>query len=276
MPNCPACGTEALDTARFCRNCGQTLNTAEAADTPVSMKDSAPADEQPVEASTVSTPTPGNNNQSKKKQAQIPRIPAARPGMNTAAKWLVTGIIALVLIVGAVAGLLIFLPQLTPAQTDGTPGAITSPTSIQTPTAPVVATKTGSTPATGKSTVDLTFSGAVIGQMTGSNVLTCGSDPSVAGGMQYHVAVLGTVNGQQYAMTFGVYPYTHPDTYTNLAFSFFEPASSTSPTAQWRSSPDLGVTVTINSDGKSGTLEIGYVSSSAKATAQVSGSWKCA
>ena len=276
MPNCPACGTEAPDTARFCRNCGQTLTTAKAVDTPASMKHSSPADEQPVEASTVSTPSPASNNESEKEQAQTPRIPAASHKMSSTAKWLLTGIIALVLI-GVVGGLLIFLSQLTPAHTTGgTPGAITSSTSIKTPTAPVVATQTGTTPATGNSTVDLTFSGAVIGQMTGSNVLTCGSDSSVAGGMQYHVAVLGTVNGQQYAMTFAVYPYTHPNTYTNLAFSFFEPVSSTSPTAQWRSSPGLGVSVTINSDGKSGTLEIGYVSSSTNATAQVSGSWKCA
>jgi hypothetical protein len=112
--------------------------------------------------------------------------------------------------------------------------------------------------------------------MTGTNVLTCGSDQSVAGGTQYHVSVLGTVNGQQYALTFGVYPYTRPDTYTSSAFSFFGPSASNSSVAQWRARPDLGISVTINSDGKSGSLEIGYMSSPANTTAHVSGSWKCA
>jgi len=160
--------------------------------------------------------------------------------------------------------------------TGGTPSAVTSPSSITTPAASVVATGTGSIPAISNGTVVLTFSGAVIGQMTGTNVVTCGSDQSVAGGTQYHVAVLGTLNGQQYALTFGVYPYTRPDTYTNSAFSFFGPAGSNSSITQWRSSPDLGVSVTINSDGKSGSLEIGYVSSSTAGTAHISGSWKCA
>ena len=198
--------------------------------------------------------------------------------MSSAAKRLIIGIIALVLIaggVGVLSGLLIFLLPRAPA-TGGTPSAVTSPSSITTPAASIVATRTGSIPAISNGTVVLTFSGAVIGQMTGTNVLTCGSDQSVAGGMQYHVAVLGTVNGQQYALTFGVYPYTRPDTYTSSAFSFFGPSGSNSSVAQWRSSPDLGVSITINSDGKSGSLEIGYISSSAAGTAHISGSWKCA
>ncbi len=381
MPNCPVCGTEIPDTARFCRSCGHTLSTPIAADALASMKNSSPADEQPIEVSTVPTRSLASNNENEKEQAQTslssgstsseeqeipsnqypnkenngelpdqailaaisttdlslesgngmlsikdasmvqetphgnevpastlsdpspkedisqdeaspvasppvsptpavqtPQSPAAKGGMSSAAKWLIIGIIALVLIaggVGVLSGLLIFLLPRAPA-TGGTPSAVTSPSSITTPAASVVATGTSSIPATSNGTVDLTFSGAVIGQMTGTNVLTCGSDQSVAGGTQYHVAVLGTLNGQQYALTFGVYPYTHPDTYTNSAFSFFGPAGSNSSIAQWRSSPDLGVSVTINSDGKSGSLEIGYISSSAASTAHVSGSWKCA
>src|SRR6266700_983806 len=226
-------------------------------------------DEASPVASPPASPTPATQN---------PQSPAAKRGMSSAAKWLIIGITALVLIaggVGVLSGLLIFLLPRAPA-TGGTPSAVTSPSSITTPAASVVATGTSSIPATSNGTVDLTFSGAVIGKMTGTNVLTCGSDQSVAGGMQYHVAVLGTLNGQQYALTFGVYPYMRPDTYTNSAFSFFGPAGSNSSIAQWRSSPDLGVSVTINSDGKSGSLEIGYNSSSAASNAHVSGSWKCA
>jgi hypothetical protein len=381
MPNCPVCGTEIPDTARFCRSCGHTLSTPIAADALASMKNSSPADEQPIEVSTVPTRSLASNNENEKEQAQAglpsgstsseeqptassqypdredkdelpdhailadisttdlslengngmpsvkdasmvqetphgnevpvstlsdpspkedisqdeaspvasppasptpavqtPQSPAAKRGMSSTAKWLIIGIIALVLIaggVGVLSGLLIFLLPRAPA-TGGTPSAVTSPSSITTPPASVVATGTGSIPAISNGTVDLTFSGAVIGQMTGTNVLTCGSDQSVAGGTQYHVAVLGTLNGQQYALTFGVYPYTRPDTYTNSAFSFFGPSGSNSSVAQWRASPDLGVSITINSDGKSGSLEIGYINSSANTTAHVSGSWKCA
>ncbi len=381
MPNCPVCGTEIPDTARFCRSCGHTLSTPIAADALTSIKNSSPADEQPIEVSTVPTRSLANNIENEKEQAQasLPSVstsseeqptasgqypdredkdelpdhailadisttdlslengngmpsvkdalmkqetphgnevpastlsdpspkedisqdeaspvasppasptpavqttqsPAAKRGMSSTAKWLIIGIIALVLIaggVGVLSGLLIFLLPRAPA-TGGTPSAVTSPSSITTPAASVVATGTGSIPAISNGTVDLTFSGAVIGQMTGTNVLTCGSDQSVAGGTQYHVAVLGTLNGQQYALTFGVYPYTRPDTYTSSAFSFFGPSGSNNSVAQWRASPDLGVSVTINSDGKSGSLEIGYISSSAASTAHVSGSWKCA
>jgi hypothetical protein len=379
MPNCPVCGTEIPGTARFCSSCGHTLSTPGAAGGSASMKNSSPADEQPVEVSTVPTRSLASNNENEKEQAQAslpsvstsseeqeipsnhypnkedngelpdhailisttdlslengnsmpsvknasmvqetprgnevpastlsdsspkedisqdeaspvtsppaspipptqtplaPQSPAAKRGMSPTAKWLIIGMIALVLIAGGVGGLLIFLLPRAPA-TGGTSSAVSSPSSITTPAASVVATGTRSIPAISNGTVDLTFSGAVIGQMTGTNVLTCGSDQSVAGGMQYHVAVLGTLNGQQYALTFGVYPYTRPDTYTNSAFSFFGPAGSNSSIAQWRSSPDLGVSVNINSDGKSGSLEIGYVSSSAASTAHVSGSWKCA
>jgi len=229
-----------------------------------SPKEDISQDEASPVASPLASPTPAT------------QTPAAKRGMSPAAKWLIIGIIALVLIAGGVGGLLIFLLPRAPA-TGGTPSAVTSPSSITTPASSVVATRTGSSiPAISNGTVNLTFSGAVIGQMTGTNVVTCGSVQSVTGGTQYHVAVLGTVNGQQYALTFGVYPYTRPDTYTSSAFSFFGPSGSNSSVAQWRASPDLGISVTINSDGKSGSLEIGYISSSANTTAHVSGSWKCA
>ena len=313
MRNCPACGTEIPDTARFCGSCGHTLSTPIAVEESASMKNSSiladtPTLDLPQEsgngmptvqdasivqetpyaseapASTLSAPSVKEDiSQDQVSPVSAPpasktpaaQTPAAKRGMSSAAKWLITVIIALVLIAGGVGGLFIFLLPGAPG-TGGAPGAVTSPSSITTPASSPVITKTGSTPAASNSKVTLAFSGAVMGQMTGSNVVTCGSDQSVAGGMQYHVSVLGTVNGQQYALTFGVYPYTHPDTYTNSAFSFFGPSDSNSSVAQWRSSPRLGVSVTINSDGKSGTLEIGYVSSSANTPAYVSGSWKCA
>src|SRR6266480_1750690 len=70
MPNCPVCGTEIPDTARFCSSCGHTLSTPIAVDAPASMKNSSPSDEQPIEVSTVPTRSLANNNEKEKERAQ--------------------------------------------------------------------------------------------------------------------------------------------------------------------------------------------------------------
>ena len=404
MRNCPVCGTEVSDAARFCRHCGHAFSSPTTIGGTSDMKNFPPGDAQPVDVSRVPTGSLTHNNEkewaqvglpagstSSEKQpgassqysngedngeqpegaslADIPTTdvalgsgndlpsdegasmlqaaphiseaptltvgdpsakegisqdeasPVASPsasgqapslesssllddsaspvapaeppcphgrrrGMSSGAKWLSIAIIALDLIAAGLGGLVVFLGPLSTG-TGGTPGAVTSPSSI-TGTTPAAspcsgstsptcsATHTISTPAANKGSVDLTFAGAVAGRMTDSIVSTCGSEQSVAGGMQYHVALFGTVGGQQYALTFSVYPYTNPDTYTSSVFSFFGPAGGSSSITQWRSSPKLGVSVTINSDGKSGTLDIDYVSSTDNSTARIAGSWKCA
>src|SRR5947209_9465758 len=70
MPNCPVCGTEIPGTARFCGSCGHTLSTPIAVEAPASMKNSSPADEQPIEVSTVPTRSLTNNNENEKERAQ--------------------------------------------------------------------------------------------------------------------------------------------------------------------------------------------------------------
>ena len=70
MPNCPVCGTEIPDTARFCSSCGHTLSIPSAVDGSASMKNSSPAEEQPIEVSTVPTRSLVNNNENEKEQAQ--------------------------------------------------------------------------------------------------------------------------------------------------------------------------------------------------------------
>src|SRR6266566_8728582 len=70
MPNCPVCGTEIPDTARFCGSCGHTLSTPIAVGGSASMKHSSPADEQPVEVSTVPTRSLATNNENENEQAQ--------------------------------------------------------------------------------------------------------------------------------------------------------------------------------------------------------------
>src|SRR6266568_4099907 len=279
MPNCPVCGTEIPGTARFCGSCGHTLSTPIAVNAPASMKNSSPADEQLIEVSTVPTRSLANNNENEKERAQA-SLPSSSTSSeeqpttsnqypnredNTILEDISTTDLSLENGNGMPSVKDASMVQEIPHASEVPASTLSDPSPKEdisqdeaSPVASVVATGTSSIPATSNGTVDLTFSGAVIGKMTDTNVLTCGSDQSVAGGMQYHVAVLGTLNGQQYALTFGVYPYMRPDTYTNSAFSFFGPAGSNSSIAQWRSSPDLGVSVTINSDGKSGSLEIGY------------------
>src|SRR5947208_2846715 len=81
MPNCPVCGTEIPDTARFCGSCGHTLSIPSAVGGSASMKHSSPADEQPVEVSTVPTRTLSNNNENENEQAQ-----ASQPSGSTSSE----------------------------------------------------------------------------------------------------------------------------------------------------------------------------------------------
>jgi zinc-ribbon domain len=205
-----------------------------------------------------------------------PHVPATQRGnRSSAARWLIPAIIALVLIAGGLSALFILLRS----HSQGSSGAsstVTGPSSNTGVTPPLSSSTAVLSPTPiNDGTVDLTFSGAVVGHMSAASVVTCGADQSPAGGMQYHVAVFGTVGGQQYALTFGAYPYTAPSTYTSTAFSFFGPAGENSAIAQWRSGPKQSASVTINSDGKTGTLDIGYLSSSDNSSARVAGSWKC-
>src|SRR6266480_3244691 len=76
-----------------------------------SPKEDISQDEASPVASPPASPTPAT---------QTPQSPAAKRGISSAAKWLIIGIIALVLIAGGVGGLLIFLLPHAPA-TGGTP-----------------------------------------------------------------------------------------------------------------------------------------------------------
>jgi hypothetical protein len=126
------------------------------------------------------------------------------------------------------------------------------------------------------SKVNLTFAGTVTGQMTVTTVVSCGAEPATIGGQQYHLSVLGTVNRQPYGFAFAVYPYSSASAYTSGVSSFFGPAGSNSSLTQWRSSTSNGVNVTINSDMKSGTLDINLTSVNDQSTVHATGSWTCA
>ncbi len=132
---------------------------------------------------------------------------------------------------------------------------------------------TPAVPAAGN--VNLTFSGAVAGQMAITTLVSCGVGPSVAGGQQYHLSVLGTLKGRQYGFAFSIYPYTYPNTYTGAVSSFFGPAGANSSLAQWRSHAPTGASVTVNSEALSGTLAISLTGASDHSTVHVVGSWTC-
>ena len=201
---------------------------------------------------------------------QSPSAPTPKRTARSTVRWLIVAL----LVLAAGAGAFFARSLFTGPVGKVTPTVATPPTAL--PLITPIASVSSGTPSAGRgSTADLTFSGAVSGHMTGVNVVTCGSEVSVAGGTQYHLALFGTVNRQQYAFAFNIYPYTSPKVYSTEVFSFFGPAGESSSIAQWRSNPALGVNVTMNIDGKSGMLSIGYRSSSDNSTARVTGSWVC-
>src|SRR6266516_6661497 len=132
MPNCPVCGTDVPDTARFCRDCGHTVSAPTAIDEATDMKNPPPADAQPMDIPTLPARSFANDNEKEQDRAGLPSVsassspasaalpaqtpgtPAAKGERSSAAKWLIIGIIALVLIAGGVGGLLIFLPPYAP------------------------------------------------------------------------------------------------------------------------------------------------------------------
>jgi hypothetical protein len=199
------------------------------------------------------------------------------------ATWLVVGFVCLVLIAAGAGAFVVFLHPFSQGNAV-TPGVTSSfPSDNSTTPASGVTVCPGSaagnclTPSSvNSSKVNLTFAGTVTGQMTVTTVVSCGAEPSTIGGQQYHLSVLGTVNGQPYGFAFAVYPYSSASTYTSGVSSFFGPAGSNSSLTQWRSSTSTGVNVTINSDLKSGSLDINLLSANDHSTVQATGSWTCA
>ncbi len=137
-------------------------------------------------------------------------------------------------------------------------------------------TPSGTRSSLSNSKLNLAFADAVTGQMTVTTVVSCGVEPSLVGGQQYYLSVLGTVSGQQYGFALVVYPYNAPHTYTNGVSSFFGPAGDNSSLTQWRSNASTGVNVTVNSDNKSGTLDIDLSNANDRSTVHVTGNWTCA
>jgi hypothetical protein len=205
----------------------------------------------------------------------------------SAKRWFIIALVIL-LIVGGSAAALVFLLHLPVPGNGGTPAAVTSPTSSTNVTAvntvcpagstsctTTTPTTTGPTPTVSgtasTSTVNMTFSGAVTGGMTVTNVARCGPPSS---GSEYDIYVSGTVGNTPYTFVSRITSYTGPATYnTGHIFVVFS-QQPLSPSTVWGNSGNLPARATINSDTKSGTMEIDL--SGAVNTVHVSGSWNCA
>src|SRR5438874_6098310 len=72
MRNCPVCGTEIPDTARFCRDCGHTISAPTAIDDATDMKNSPPADAQPMDIPTLPARSFANDNEKEQDRAGLP------------------------------------------------------------------------------------------------------------------------------------------------------------------------------------------------------------
>ena len=199
------------------------------------------------------------------------------------ATWLVVGLVCLVLIAAGAGAFVVFLHPFSQGNADTTSVTSSFPSDNSTTPGSGVTVCPGSasgscfTPSSvNSSKVNLTFAGTVTGQMTVTTVVSCGTEPSIIGGQQYHLSVLGTVDRQPYGFAFAVYPYSSASTYTGGVSSFFGPAGNNSSLTQWRSNASTGVNVIINSDMKSGTLDINLSSANDHSTVHATGSWTCA
>ncbi|MFL5624102.1 MAG: zinc-ribbon domain-containing protein [Ktedonobacteraceae bacterium] len=248
--------------------------TSSAASAPSETLTPSPASESPDALTPLSvSPTSTQSSRQRRRSSVVTRI--------------VVGIIIFALIVAG-AGAFIIMAHPFSQGTAATPLVAPSPTTDNN-TAPASGvtvcpgstssgclTPSGTRSSVSSSKVNLAFADAVTGQMTAITVGSCGVEPSLVAGQQYHLSVLGTVNGQRYGFALIVYPYTSPNIYTNSVSSFFGPAGDNSSLTQWRSSGSTGMNVTVNSDNKSGTLDINLSNASDHSTVHVTGNWTCA
>lgn len=211
--------------------------------------------------------------------------PASKVRRGSGLRWVLLAIVCILVLAGSAGALLFFLHQQT-AATSATPLVGTSPTSSTgtTPLNTACPTTTGSkstpcatsimglTPVAGtKSVFNITFSGAVKGDMTVTSLARCG--PSAAG-TEYDLYFIGSVGGTQYTYVSRVPTYKGPATYGTGQVSVVFAQQPLSTTAVWGNSGNAPATVTINSDLKSGSMEVDLAGASN--SVHISGNWACA
>ncbi|HEX6556957.1 MAG TPA: hypothetical protein VF026_29615 [Ktedonobacteraceae bacterium] len=216
-------------------------------------------------------------------QDSISPVSKARRGSGL--RWVLLAIVCILVLAGGAGTLLFFLHQQT-AATSAAPLVGTSPTSstgatsintaCPTTTAskstPCATTIMGLTPVAGtKSVFNIAFSGAVKGNMTVTSLARCGPSTS---GTEYDLYFIGSVGGTQYTYVSRVPTYKGPATYGTGQVSVVFAQQPLSTTAVWGNSGNAPATVTINSDLKSGSMEVDLAGASN--SVHISGNWACA
>ena len=217
-------------------------------------------------------------------QSSISPDPKGRRGSRL--RWVLLAIVCILVLAGSAGALVFFLHQQPPA-TSAAPLVGTSPTSNNsTGITPVntacptttgsksstcTSTTTGLTPVAGtKSVFNITFSGAIKGNMTVTSVARCGPSTS---GTEYDLYFIGSVGETQYTYVSRVPTYKGPATYGTGQVSVVFAQQPLSTTAVWGNSGNAPATVTINSDLKSGSMEVDLAGASN--SVHIAGNWAC-
>ncbi|MGH2495450.1 MAG: zinc-ribbon domain-containing protein [Ktedonobacteraceae bacterium] len=207
-------------------------------------------------------------------------------------RWIFIALIAVLLIGGGVTAFALFNRHGNqPTTGTGTPGTHTVPTSAPTQAAvtntPVLAG--GSPLATPTVLADcpggfsragsFSFSGTVSGQMSIVQFAACGPVTVAENGIQvkeYAGVAMGTIGAKAYEFLFGAFPYNNPGTYQSIEVIGRLTDTGTSQVWQDILAAAPG-SITINADGKSGSLNITMPLSSPTIdpnnTVKVTGSW---
>jgi hypothetical protein len=269
MQHCQFCGAELQENARFCGNCGRVPVPANQPG--VSMPQGAPqasrmpaANPAPSSSSSTFPQAPSQQQQAGQAPAQFqpprpqqfqqppmpqnpPQFPQQRGTASKASpgsfpRWLLIAIIGVIVIVvgGGALALLLHNSSASPNS-----GASANPTPRFTPVSSCVGNPSR--------TANLTFSGGVAGSMSVNMFTACG--PLTYQSQQaYSGTANGTIGGTTYRFIFAALAYNGPGTYTFPKIA----ATLTKGNAQktWGIDPTAGGSITINSDDKSGTLNL--------------------
>ena len=249
---------------------------------PAPSQEAAAADEPGAQ---ISTPQAIEDEAESQPTIQNSLSPASKARRGSGLRWVLLAIVCILVLAGSAGALLFFLHQQT-AATSAAPLVGTSPTSSTgtTPLNTACPTTTGSkstpcattimglTPVVGtKSVFNITFSGAVKGDMTVTSLARCGPSTS---GTEYDLYFIGSVGGTQYTYISRVPTYKGPATYGTGQVSVVFAQQPLSTTAVWGNSGNAPATVTINSDLKSGSMEVDLAGASN--SVHISGNWACA
>ncbi|HLH63737.1 MAG TPA: zinc ribbon domain-containing protein [Ktedonobacteraceae bacterium] len=179
--------------------------------------------------------------------------------------WLLVAIVAIIVIAIGGGAFALLHHTTSPSSQSNTSGASSNPATKFTPVSSCIANASHS--------ANLTFSGAVSGNMVISSFMGCG--PLTYQGQQGYVGnASGSIGNANYNFLFAALGYNGPGTYTfpKVATTLDQQGGSTP--KNWVIDPTASNTITINSDGKSGTLSLHLIGlSDITAKVSVTGAW---